>query len=261
MYKTIFSFLIATFLIFNLNTTTYAANDATSRLETAIINDDYPMAQQAFKDGANLHDARFNYANNPLDLAIARNSITMVSLLIQKGADVNARIAGTDGYLSTPLIKAIEEQNLPVVTMLLNAKALVNNPTIRIVDTSPLPTARKNSNESIKAETGVSPLMAAVLAQPKSNYTSSKYAIFELLLSKGADVKYTTSEGFSILMATTLGENSVYQQEIALIMAKALIKKGADPELRDNTGKTALDYAQMKKFTKMINFLTSIREK
>ena len=254
MYKTIFFLVLTIFIFFSSDITTYANDDATARLEIAIINDDYPMAQKAFKDGANLNDARFHDGNNPLSLAINRNSIAMVNLLLQKGANVNS-YSSSGHYLDTPLLQAIKQQNLPIVTLLLNAKADVNMPSIL----SPQPSY--TGSRATAKHNGISPLMASVMAKPQSAYASSKYAIFELLLAKGADINYATSEGFSILMATTIGENSLYQQQIALTMAKTLLKKGVDPTFRDNTGKTALDYAKIAQFTKMIELLTSVTEK
>lgn len=241
MYKNIF-FLLITFTLFNLNIT-YANPEATRRLETAIINNDFQMAQRAFRDGADLQDSRFHAGNNPLDMAISRNNISMVNLLLQHGAEVDVYIVGTGHNLITPLIKAIENQNLPIVTILLNARANVNMPAMRL------------------SQQGFSPLMTAILAQPRSAFSNSNYAIFELLLAQGANVHYTTSDGFSSLMATTIGENSLRQQEIALIMARALLNRSVDPNLRDNIGRTALDYAKSRQFTRMVELLTPVTNK
>lgn len=241
MYKIVLFFTIIIFTNFTI--TVNANPQASTDLEIAIINNNYQMAQKAFNDGADLNDLRFTPYNNPLKLAIDRNSITMVNLLIQKGADVNAYISNNLNQ-TTPLIEAIKQQNIPIVTMLLNAKANVNQPSRETIMASNIDYIRQNS-----------PLMVAIMTAPYS------YAIFELLLSKGADVNYTNHNGYSVLMATTTSNKTIYQQELSLTMARALLKKGANPNLRDNTGKTALTYAQNNSFLKMVELLSPITTK
>jgi len=73
-----------------------------------------------------------------------------------------------------------------------------------------------------------------------------------LLLDGKADIDHQNNFGYTALIeAVALTDGSVLYQQIV----QELLAHNANKELRDNSGKTALDYAKEKGYTKMIEML------
>jgi ankyrin repeat protein len=80
----------------------------------------------------------------------------------------------------------------------------------------------------------------------------------ELLLNKGSDPNFQSklANRWTILMAAAHGGSQETVE--ALLKAGADPKIKADPLLKDDQGKTALDYAKEKSLSEMINLLSKV---
>lgn len=92
-----------------------------AQLVEAVKNDDWATAERLLTDGA-APDAGDYVTGYALPIAADNNSLKLVKLLVERGADVN--ISGEDG--ETALAKAINRGNLEIVELLLAEGAYPN---------------------------------------------------------------------------------------------------------------------------------------
>jgi ankyrin repeat protein len=156
----------------------------------------------------------------------------VVKLLLDKGADVN--IIKTDEG-TTALMAASSGGYAEVVKLLLD----------------------KGANVNIKTKEGITALMEA---------SSGGYAeVVKLLLDKGADVNIKTDEGITALMEASSGGYS--KKEIfgkaqtaasergCIEVIKLLLAKGANINVKNSKGETALVIAKDKGKTEIVGML------
>ncbi|GMU23488.1 MAG: hypothetical protein AMXMBFR13_35660 [Phycisphaerae bacterium] len=143
--------------------------------------------------------------STPLHSVAMRGSPEMVQMLLERGADVNARNNG-----STPLHNASDRANLPVMEALLNAGADI---------------------EAVN-ERGATPLHAAV--EHSGDSTAAMAA--DLLLAYGANVNARNNQGQTCLHHAA--RSGFMNATIELLLAA-----GADPGIRDQNGQSPLDVA------------------
>ena len=155
-------------------------------LDLAILNEHIKTAKLLIDNGADLN-AKYNYGYTPLHTI---NNIDIIQLLIDKGTDVNAK----NNTGNTPLHYA---KNLKIAKLLIDNGADVN----------------------AKNNTGNTPL----------HYTQT-LEIAKLLIDNGADVNAKNKRG-----------NTPLYHEKDLEIAKLLIDKGADVNLINNSGKSLCD--------------------
>jgi hypothetical protein len=139
----------------------------------------------------------------------------LVEKVLNKGAAVNA---GSEYYRSTALHEAVEVRgNLRTVKLLIEKGADVNGKTVY----------------------GFSPLMIA------SASVTSDARIIQLLIDKGADVNGQQSGGASALMIASSRNKGIWAKHgvQGTEIEDMLLRNGADPNLRDKRGRTALMYA------------------
>lgn len=159
-------------------------------------------------------------------------SAARAKVLLASGADINWR--GSDG--NTPLAVAVSNENVPMVKFLINNKAnyrlkLKNHLTmiqLALRDGGNLATL--NALKAVDAPSDpISELMIAVLRSNENDV--------EKWLRRGVpvDAKNANNDGWTSLMwAASAGDP---------VMTKLLLKHGANPNLKDDDGRTVLDIA------------------
>lgn len=161
----------------------------------------------------------------PLFSAIETNNLSVVSLLVQKNADVNAIY-----WDKTPLRLAVEKGNSEIVKILLDAHA--NAGLVAPDGKSAVQVAKEKNNYDLLYlldQTGqwTSPSSEFIKAVEARNY-----ALFYELINQGVPVNQRDEQGRSALLI------SIENQENE--MANILISKGADPNLADREGRTPI---------------------
>ena len=86
-------------------------------------------------------------------------------------------------------------------------------------------------------------LMEALAMQSSDN--------LEALIKVGADINAIDTEGRTVLMHAITSE---YDEDLKITMLQELYSRGANPDLVDNLGKTAVDYAKETGSTKILDF-------
>ncbi|OJJ98985.1 hypothetical protein ASPACDRAFT_61660 [Aspergillus aculeatus ATCC 16872] len=236
----------------------------------AIAGGDYSLVRRFLALGADPDVSTYNHKETALTLAINRScGEEVVRMLLESGADVNAARDET-----TPLMCAANKKQDETVRMLLDRKADVNatNSAGRTaLGLAILSGTCKSADLLIDSGADVNavgpgpstPLYLAIV------YSGKK--MVRLLLDKGADVNLHTGFGQTPLMiaarlpwawaVTTLLNSGArvnstsFHGETALMFAftawridmemiRELLLRGADPNIGNSHGHTALDYAR-----------------
>jgi len=197
---------------------------ALSELALAASDGDMEKVKRLLEEGAEVNPrCHFNNICKPLAWAAERNDIEMMKLLIAYGADVN----GTNAYLDAPLHYAIEKNNKEAMVVLFEAGANVNQPNAF----------------------GISPFIAICGTDD-----------LELV---GLFIKYggNPNSGFSNVTSgshpadgcNALMTAAMYGQKKVV---ELLLQNGANPDLKDAKGRTALDYARMEGHEDIVKLLS-----
>ncbi len=145
----------------------------------------------------------WSYSGTLLDVAVAKNNLQMVKLLLTHGADINAQIV----LGLTPLNRAVNRDNLQMVKFLLAHGA----------------DAKKD-----------------VTALHEAIYKGNKKMI-ELLLAHGADINAKDINGSTALYtAVSIGDRLTSTNEE---IVQLLLAHGADVNAKNNKGNTPLYWA------------------
>ncbi len=178
--------------------------------EINVQKDNLQIVNLLIEKGANIN-AKSKDFSTALTLAIKRGYLETVRLLIERGADVNA----TDNDGLTPLMQVIKKNYngagyLDTVNLLIKNKANVN--------------AQDNNG-----------LTALMLAMQKDNAAGS-LDLARLLVEKGADINAKADDGSTVLMQIVKRPELGYSD-----IARILIERGAaDIHIRDKDGLTVL---------------------
>jgi len=247
-----------------------AAAGADTRLLDAVAKGDRNAVRELLRGRTDVNAAQPD-GSTPLMLAAERNDADVATLLIRAGARVNA----ANEYGATALSVAAASGNLATITLLLDAHANPNAPLLS--GETPLMTAVDNGNGDVvrlliergadvnasEAKGGQTALMwAAANRLP---------ALVTLLLDHHADPRARSKRGFTPLLfaaqqgdvesgrlllqaGADVNDRSAIDRKTALVVAAAsgsrdfcalLLDKGANPDLADDGGFTALHYAAM----------------
>ena len=169
-------------------------------LANAALKDDSTVVMRLLKEGANIDYADSGLAYNALGAASSRGNLSMVSLLVEQGADINAKggLSGNAVYL------ACRGKHMAVVDFLLEKGADVN--------------ARLMNNQT--------PLLRAC------SYWANSLDAVQLLIEKAADVNLLNRSGETALFEPSrCGFKEILE---------ILVQAGADINLQNQNGKTAL---------------------
>jgi ankyrin repeat protein len=160
-------------------------------------------------------------------IELARNgNLKVVDLLIQYGADANARVVDY-GKTWMPLLNAIWCDNFQMVSKLIEGGADVN----------------------VKLENGSTPLLWLTM-RVSNNIKKNMVKMISLLLKNGADVNATNERGeTALIIVSKLAEpkfdtrwSVLFKRSYETGLLSILIENGADVNAKDAEGNTALMY-------------------
>jgi uncharacterized protein len=224
--------------------------DGSTPLLWAVHGVDHELVRELLQRGAR-PDARNQLGATPLCEATSLADVAMVDMLLKAKADPN--LGNEDDQ--TPLMIAARIGSLPIVQSLVKAGARINEREKSREQTALMWAVAANSPEVVdflirhKADVDVRAAYDdwgnQITSEPRAQYratgglTALLYATrsgclecAKLLLKAGADINRPTPEGVSPLM------NAIDNQNYAI--ANYLLDKGANPQLFDWWGRTAL---------------------
>lgn len=213
-------------------------------LHKAIKNKDTEFAESLINDNQINLEERNEMQQTPLHLAIENKEEKIVSLLLEKGADINA----TDKYKNSILHIAVKSNQPQIVKKLLESKPQINISEKNIYDKTPIFYAKNNEIIKLLLEHNAS----------LTNIENNK--IFELLLIavKNSDedlVNYLIKNGVNINIEKTTPESSsqtvlfeieipyeksYLQQLSSFKFVQFLLNKGLEINAQDYEGNTVL---------------------
>lgn len=204
---------------------------ATEQLLSATRSNDVKTVKLLLENGADVNAKETN-GNTALMSAAWRGYVEIIRLLLEKGADVNAK--DTKGI--TALMCAAAQGHTKAVEILLDKDADINAEATNgwdalmfaeVMDMNQTNMSGLNASELL-LEKGTGGINAALMYAANQGDTNGVV----LLLDKGADVNAKNNYGDTLLMqvATTGHTNTV----------ELLLDKGADINAKDSFGKTAL---------------------
>jgi ankyrin repeat protein len=229
-----------------------AQPDGTRPVHWAVYRVDYELLDALIAKKAKV-DVRNEFGSTPLAEAVKLADARMVKALLDAGAGPEG--ANQDG--ETALMLAIKTGDLPIVEMLIKAGANVNA-VEKFHNQTPLmyaAAASKNAGDMVKLllskDASVTPRAGyadwpnQISSEPRAQFrpvgglTALLYAArdgcydcVEALIRSGANVNVPTPEGVTPLMIALDNEHNE--------VAKLLLDRGADPNIWDWWGRTAL---------------------
>ena len=207
----------------------------TQRLIDAINEENVGAVRDLLDQGVEIN-ALGDYGDSPLVAAVKKCSLTIVKMLLAKGANLEVKTntgatalmesvsnRGKSGYSNTDrIIRTLLEAGA-------NANAKDNDGRTALMRWPGGPAIKalldKGAEINAKDNAGLTALMHAVRC-------NSYFEDVPLLLSRGADVNIKNNEGKTALILAAMG---TYPSII-----RGLLDKGADVNARDNNGRTAL---------------------
>jgi ankyrin repeat protein len=222
----------------------------------AIRQADAPAVKLFLQAGIN-PNARNSQGETALTVAAAYSDVATVRHLAEK-ADVNER----DGQGSMPLFVALKRQRDEIFDFLLEKGADPNSDgtSVNAKNQSVLYVAilRNKMNVVVKLlDKGADPnrtddARTLPLYEIVVSYAPNML-IFERLLEKTTDVNLQDSDRATLLIYAV--KNPRVNDAVRREMIKSLMEKGADPNLKDRFGKSALDYAKERKTAEIVEML------
>jgi ankyrin repeat protein len=235
------------------NTVNSAEADGMTALHWAVRADDAETTALLIRTGANVSAAN-RYGITPLSLAATNGNAVITRALLKAGANANA--VSADG--ETVLMTAARAGNPDVVTALLERGANPNATETWQGQTALMWAALENHGAAIKALAARGAEMnirSKELNFPEYRYETNGMAVFQLPKGGWTALMYAarqnSMEAVSALADVHADLNAQTKQEgttalqIAIInihydLANLLLERGADPNVVDSTGMTAL---------------------
>ncbi len=172
----------------------------------------------------------------PLMITLLNPDRTLLRLLVESGADVNAEVPGE---WTTPLMNAVVANDLGAVEFLLEVGADVNgknvrgyNPLLLAVELADTTIIRrlldKGADVNLAGYGGTTPLIESVMLNRGAE-------IVRMLLDRGADINAADDNGVTpLIIAVIRGQQD---------LVTTFLERKADPLRPDRQGKTPLQYA------------------
>ncbi|WP_446469011.1 ankyrin repeat domain-containing protein [Xenorhabdus stockiae] len=193
-------------------------------LHDAVNQNDIETVKSLLNDDQTLLDERDGQQRTPLMLATRHNYAAIAIFLIQSGADVNAK----DRQLDTPYLLAGAQGYNKILIATLHHGANLKD-TNRYGGTALIPAAEKGHPETV-----------------------------QILLDAGVNPNHINKLGWTALMeAVVLGNGSSVYVDII----DRLIKGGANVNIPDKNGVTALTHARQRGYKDIIKLLESANAK
>src|SRR6266850_603869 len=212
-----------------------AQPDGSTALVLAADLNDTDAANLLIRAGANVNSAN-QYGATALYVACSRGNMAMIKILLEAKADPNAALLSAE----TPLMTAVDKGNVEAARALLENGADVNAKESRGGQTALMWAVANKYPEIVKllVEHG-----ADVRARSKGDFTPLLFAAQQgdvesgrILLGAEADVNETRKKDrMTVLMVAAASGNEKF--------SVLLLDKGANPNLTDESGYTALHYA------------------
>lgn len=191
------------------------------------------------------------FCSDELDFACC-SSDQCVALILKYATD--KQINHVNDYLESPLLRAVRYRSLPVIQMLLDAKADVNIQNCRILEYA---ASRSGTNKyhvitklliAAKADLTLTDDKGNTVLHQIVNSHHSSDDIFEYLVREGADVNCKNSKGETPLMLMCSQAEYLHpEHDIAIRnkfeQVKSLIELKANVNSIDNNGNSALSHA------------------
>jgi len=208
-------------------------------------------------------NARNRYGNTPLQMAAGRGHVKIVEMLLKEGADVNAQNMYDVSVLQSIVIGRNEDQFIEIMKMLLEHPEIKVN--VKDGDgVTPLYRACRNGHTTLiemLLEAGAGAEVNAkwtgtlengwtALIQAFTNTPPFDIKIVKMLLENGADVDTTRpDDGWTVLQwASEYGYEEI---------VKMLLERGVNVHAKDNYDNTALDIANERGQTRIVDILTA----
>jgi len=273
----------------------YDVNYKKHYLITAIKKNNIELVKFLIKNKINInfsfisHDEYDEYGNgneiSPLLIAIKIKSLPIVKLLVENGAETQTlkgyiSIKGISYYSYEPMHYAIVHKNLEIFNYLIEKKFILNPSVLFAILTINLPL--------FKNMLQIQPYDDYI----EGGYNTFTYALFkyddleliQLLVEKGANINYIHGyQGSALTVACKKNNPTIVEYLISLglnvndqtgqsgwtpLMSAVsnecydvvhlLLANGADKELTNSSGRTALDMAQYRNRTAIINLLECV---
>ena len=251
-------------------------------LHASVLGKHIEVSRLLFAHGADV-DSRSTDKSTPLHLAAGLGQLEIVRLLLERGAEVNAR----NGQEETPLLCASENGNHHVVRLLLdyNADEQVRangntTPLLYATAFGNLEVARllldRHAEVNARDDNGTTPFLHAAHAgitdlvrlllnrnadehaRDDSANTALHFAVArghvevaQLLLERNAGINAQNDEG-----STPLHRASEGLKEGSTDTVRLLLDHGADPRVRNLSGKTASEVARGPKQQEIVQLLS-----
>ena len=210
-------------------------NDSRSLLDCALESKKIELIKLMIERGLNI-DERNHQGQNPLHRAIISNQKYTIRMLIDLGADVNAKTKSTRIPLNeipgqseftiefsqpgkTPLHLAVQWSDQEVVKQLID----------------------RGADVSARDDDGLTPLQwLRVRTRDRYYVNDSKFIknVLDLLLSKGAEIDSQDIQGKTILNSSALYYLYGYESWKSQEFIELLIERGANAHIEDNHGYT-----------------------
>jgi len=218
-------------------------------------------AELLIEAGADLNVTEPQYGFTPLQTAIFNGHYDLAARLVEKGADVNdgslytsVEMRNLATYSNRPNPPETDRQlsSLDVITRLLARGADPNRPYTKKIPP-------RQAQGDITVTPGATPLHRAMKA--------SDLTVVRLLLDKGANPSAALKDGSTpLMMACGMGARRVVSDEDVIEKAgtadpldavKMFVQAGADVNVQNDLGNTALHYAAQTGANRIVEFLVS----